>query len=328
MAAVARVAELRRLGMRAVCAAALAGRSPSTLRRWTTRVRVGERVRSRPGPAPRAALSGETAARVGELVRATHGLIGADALRHAVPGTTRRGCSAVKCETVRAMERERIAACVRVEVTLPSVVRGFDQMYVPTTQGMRFLLFSADGAVQYRTSVLLAKHYDGASVAEAVERDFEQNGAPLVWRVDRAGQHEDPRVLALLREAKALLLHGPPHHPQYYAQLERQNREHRAWLEQLGVVDPGELAVAAERMRAALNGAWPRRTLGWKTATEVWNARQSVDVDRDALRDEVKDRAARLRREIDIQDDRAERFAIEAALTQRQLLRRSAGGWC
>ncbi len=81
-------------------------------------------------------------------------------------------------------------------------------------------------------------------------------------------------------------------------------------------------------MCAALNGAWPRRTLGWKTATEVWNARQRIDVDRDALRDEVKDRAARLRREIDIQDDRAERFAIEAALTQRQLLRRSAGGWC
>lgn len=25
-----------------------------------------------------------------------------------------------------------------------------------------------------------------------------------------------------------LVLHGPPHHPRFYGQLERQNREHRA----------------------------------------------------------------------------------------------------
>lgn len=328
VAALAKVAELRRLGMRADCAAALAGRSGSTLRRWNRRARLGERVRRRPGPAPREVLSGETAVRIGELVRATQGLIGADALRHAVPGTTRRACSAVKQTTMRAMERERAASCQRVEVTLPGVVRGFDQMYVPTTAGTRFLLFSADGAVQYRTSVLYAERYDGDAVLAAVEKDFAENGAPLVWRVDRARQHEDPRVLALLDDSKTLLLHGPPHHPQYYAQMERQNRESRAYLEALGSLAPDELEAEAPRMLAALNGAWPRRTLDWKTPTAVWNARQPVDVDRHALRDEVKDRAARLRRENSISDDRAERFAIEAALTQRQLLRRSAGGWC
>jgi transposase len=301
--AVAHVAELRELGMRADCAAALAGRSASTLRRWTRRARLGEPVRRAPGPAPRPVENSvEASTLISELVRATRGLIGADALRHAVPGTTRRGCSVVKRETVRDMERERQAACERVLVTRPGVVRGFDQMYVNTTAGVRFLLFSADGAVQYRTSVMHCEHYDGTSVHAAVERDFAANGTPLVWR-------------------------GPPRHPQYYAQLERQNREHRAWLEQLGTPDPAELARLAEQMRTALNEKWPRRTLDWKTASEVWSTRQPVDIDRDVLRDEVRERAAKLRRDNDLRHDQAQRFAIEAALTQRQLLQRSAGGW-
>jgi transposase InsO family protein len=234
----------------------------------------------------------------------------------------------VKHDTLREMERERQAGCQRVLITQPGIVRGFDQMYVNTTSGRRVLLFSADGAVQYRTSVTLADSYDGTSVHGAVERDFAANGAPLVWRIDRAKQHEDPRVLALLDDAKVLLLHGPPRHPQYYAQLERQNREHRAWLDVLGLVTPDELEREAERMVDFLNGSWPRRTLDWKTASVVWHERQPVDVDRDELREEVRDRAAQLRRDTHLRADIAQRFAIEAALTQRQLLQRSAGGWC
>jgi len=326
--AVARALELRSLGMRAECAAALAGRSDSTLRRWTRRVRCGEAARQRPGPDSRAVLPAETVARLAELVRATNGLIGADALRHAVPGTTRRTCAAVKRDTLRHVERERLAATQRVVVTEPGVVRGFDQMHVHTNDGVRWLLFSADGAVQYRTSVAVAEHYDAVSVAAAVERDFGENGAPLVWRIDRARQHEHPLVLDVLERNQVLLLHGPPRHPQYYGQLERQNREHRAWLDALGPVDADDLEAHVQRMLAALNAAWPRRTLDWKTAAQKWNQRQHVAIDRDALRDEVRDRAAKLRRDNHITDDRAERFAIEAALTHRQLLRRSAGERC
>jgi cell division septum initiation protein DivIVA len=329
--AVVRVSELRRMGMRAECAAALAGRSASTLRRWTRRTKLGQSPCRTRGPAPRAAdatHSAQASRRVDELVRATHGLIGADALRHAVPGTTRRGCGHVKRETVRAMERERRAECERVVVTKPGVVRGFDQMHVRTTDGPRFLLFSADGAVQYRTSVMQCEHYDGTSVHAAVARDFDKNGPPLVWRVDRAKQHEDPRVLALLEHEKVLLLHGPPRHPQYYAQLERQNREHRAWLDRRGLLAPEQLDREAEAMVDFLNGLWPRRTLDWKTASVVWQEREPVDVDRDELREEVRDRAAKLRRDKHLRGDVAQRFAIEAALTQRQLLQRSAGGWC
>ena len=325
--AVARVAELRRCGMRAECAAALAGRSASTLRRWTRRARLGEKVCRRPGPPARCAPSSEVSARIGELVRETHGLIGANTLRHAVPGTTRRECSIVKHDTVREMERERLAACGRVVVSKPGVVRGFDQMYVETTAGMRFLLFSADGAVQYRTDVVLCERYDGTSVAAAVERDFRVNGAPLVWRVDRAKQHEDPRVLDVLAGNGVLLLHGPPRHPQYYAQMERQNREHRAWLDALGLLDPDELAREAERMVDFLNCSWPRRTLDWRTASVIWRERQPVEVDRDELREEVRERALRLRRDDGLRDDQAERFSIEAALTRRGLLQRSVGGW-
>src|SRR5262249_3898734 len=158
-------------------------------------------------------------------------------------------------------------------VTEPGVVRGFDQMHVRTTEGPHVLLFSADGAVSYRTSVALAEHYDAASVASAVRRDFAANGPPLVWRADRAKSHDAPAVRAVLDDAKVLLLHGPPRHPQYYAQLERQNREHRAWLDALGVLDPDALAVEAERMLETLNAAWPRCTLRWRTASAVWRER-------------------------------------------------------
>lgn len=191
----------------------------------------------------------------------------------------------------------------------------------------RFLLFSADGAVQYRTSVFACEHYDGTSVTTAARRDFAANGPPLVWRVDRAKQHEDPRMLDLLDREKVLLLHGPPRHPQYYAQLERQNREHRAWLDELGCVSPDELEEAAKEMRKTFKDTWPRRILGWKTASAVWNARPPVDIDRDELREEVRDRAARLQRDNQLRPDQAERFAIEAALTRRELLQRSVGGW-
>ena len=48
-----------------------------------------------------------------------------------------------------------------------------------------------------------------------------------MWRVDRARQHEDARVLEVREREEVSLLHGPPRDPQYSAQLERQNREHR-----------------------------------------------------------------------------------------------------
>jgi len=50
-------------------------------------------------------------------------------------------------------------------------------------------------------------------------------------------------------------------------------------------------------MLLALNAAWPRRSLGWRTSEEAWEARPSLDVDRAALREEVEDRAARIRRQ-------------------------------
>ena len=59
--------------------------------------------------------------------------------------------------------------------------------------------------------------------------------------------------------------------------------------------------------------------------------RATLPVDRRALRQEVTDRAARIRQQLDVRGapaDLAERFAIEAALTQRGFLRREAGGWC
>ena len=84
-------------------------------------------------------------------------------------------------------------------------------------------------------------------------------------------------------------------------------------------------------MLAALNGSWRRRLLAWRTAAEVWEGRPPMDVDREELRDDVTDRAARLREHLkDYLDgtELARRLAIEQALEERNLISREAGGWC
>jgi hypothetical protein len=221
------------------------------------------------------------------------------------------------------MEAERRAACARVEVLRPGVIRGFDAMHIPTTASPRFSLVSADACVPFRTSTRLASAYNGFEVARALEADFEAHGAPLVWRRDRARCHRFGPVLSVLEAHRVLALEGPPRYPRFYGQLERMNREHRAWLGPIDRLAPDDLEAEWERMQNALNALWRRPTLGWETASTRWNERGPVTDDRDELRDDVNDRAARIRRgsTSTISDDLAMRLAIEQALTARGYLR-------
>jgi transposase len=323
--------EMHQMGLTKQLAAAVVGRGASTLRRWCARAARGDALVRRRGPGPATPLDAGATSAVVDLVRTLRGLVGADSIRRSIPGVSRRQAAAIKRATVTAMERERIAAAERVVVTTPGIVRGFDAMYAACTSAMMYLLVSSDASVPYRTSIEVVERYDGASVAAALERDIAENGAPLVWREDRARAHDVDEVHEVLRAHGVLPLHGPPHHPRYYGQLERQNREHRAWLATLGMPDPEQLRRECRLMTAALNGLWRRRTLTWKTAAEAWHARSPVQEDRTMLRDEVHERAARIRhtlRGTGAPNGTAERFAIEHALRTRGYLRQEVGGWC
>jgi len=81
------------------------------------------------------------------------------------------------------------------------------------------------------------------------------------------------------------------------------------------------------RMLRALNERWPKRTLGFKTAAELWDVRPTLVVDRQELRREVELNEEQLRRR-DVPVDLAQRLAIERVLTNRGWLHREAGGWC
>ncbi len=318
------VLQLRSRRMRAPLVAALAGVSTATVRRWKATPCDPAPVATRT-PAPEASA----VLRVEQMVRELRGLIGAESLSHAVPGVSRRQAANIKHRAMTEMERERRASVVRITVTAVGVVRGFDAMHVPTTRQPHWLLSAGDARVPYRTSAHLAECYDRRAVLRAIERDLEGNGAPLVWRMDRAKAHRTPEVRELLRAHGVLLLHGPPHHPCFYGQLERQNREHRAWLEALGLVLPEELPEQCDQMRDALNERWPRRTLDWQTAGQAWRARMPIEEDRGALNEEVADRAARIERDMATPNiELAYRLAIEQVLTQRGHLRRELGGWC
>src|SRR5207248_2180268 len=103
-----------------------------------------------------------------------------------------------------------------------------------------------------------------------IKLDIDRNGAPLVYRLDRASSHRTALVAALLRAHQVLLLHGPAHYPQYYGQHERQNREHRGWLSWLDSMAADELHAASREMLDALNAGLPRASLGWRTAAQAW----------------------------------------------------------
>jgi hypothetical protein len=224
------------------------------------------------------------------------------------------------------MERERRGAAERVQVTMPGVLRGFDSMDVGQAGGAH-LLVAADGSVPFRTSWALVPRYDGGAVAALFARDFERHGAPLVMRMDRARQHSVPAVRAALDKHAVLVLHGPAHRPQYYGQLERQNREHRAWLNHVPQHSREELEAEVARMMSSLCGSWRRSTLGWQTAAEAWSARPHQQLNRSEFRRQVTDRACRIQARGGVSDGLAWRLAIEQMLVKWGLLRITKEGW-
>jgi hypothetical protein len=214
---------------------------------------------------------------------------------------------------------------------VPGVVRGFDQMYVSTLGGWRFALMSADAAIPFRTSAYVAERYTSDEVCAAMEHDHEERGAPLVERIDRAAVHRTPEVLELLRAHRVLPLFGPPRRPQYYGQLERQNREHRAWLDDVEICDDDHLNAELLEMTRCLNELIPRRSLGWCTPAQKWNERPALDIDRDAFIDEVQERAARISAKLNEKERSLgydQRFAIEQTLAKHGLLRVTNEGRC
>src|SRR3954462_12299686 len=120
-----------------LCAKGL-GVSTSTVRRHATPdVRM---------PRPRRDIEAAVRERVGALVRASHGLVGAASLSKQCD-VSRRMCAEIKRAETQAMERERKAACESVRVASPGIMRGFDAMHVRCSDAMVYWLVAADAAV-------------------------------------------------------------------------------------------------------------------------------------------------------------------------------------
>ncbi len=320
----AAVDRMHALGLTLARASWLAGLSAATLRRWRCRRFQRERHPSLPTCATR--QKAET------LVRSLHGLIGAAALSHGIEGLSRRAAARIKADTLTALERQRKAALDQVTVNAAGVIRGIDAMYVVTGDQPQYALIAADAAAPYRTSVAVSMRYDAALVTQLLDADITQHGAPLVLRADRARAHGTAEVRSILERHQILLLHGPARYPRFYGQLERQNREHRAWL--AAVADPAGASMQhlLERMIWCLNPLWPRRRLGWRTAAEVWRDRPSISRQtRTSFLEEVKERTRKLACRLNVRgvaSDLIERLAIEQTLTHMGYLQLQSGARC
>jgi transposase InsO family protein len=258
------------------------------------------------------------------ITRATHGQVGADSLAKTC-GLTRRRAAEIKKTELREMERERKAQCRSVSVLAPGLIRGFDAMHLRCLDGNAYWLVSADASIPYRTAIATVPTYDAEHVIAALIADFEANGTPLVLRLDRIACHQTAEVQDMLDRYEVLALHGPPRHPYFYGQLERQNREHREWHRHLEPVTRAGLEAVTESMRRALNGLWARPTLDWCTAEQAWHRRPSFAIDRKQLRLDVDWQAAGLIA-AGIPRLNARRLAIESQLIERGLLSIHQGG--
>lgn len=329
-----RLVACTRSGVRFRRAASWMGRSESTLRRWQGRLRRGEAVVARRGARPRPSLRArapDRARQVEALVVDSRGVLGAEALRRATTGVSRRDAACIKRESLVWLERERKARSTRVVVTQPGLVRGFDAMYAASTGGWRYALCSCDGAVPYTTSILVRDRYDADSVRLALEHDFLENGIPLVLRLDRCAAHSTPAVKSLLDALGVVVLQGPPYCARFYGQLERQNCERRAWLRTLDCPTPNELVSELEHCRVLLNTKLVRRSLGWCTAEARWCQRPTLKVDRTTLREEIAERDARWRARLTQQPrgvdaGLASRLAVIDTLKQHDWLRLESRG--
>ncbi len=312
-------------GVTSVLAAAAVGVSGATARRWRGRRRAGEALSHQRGPAPRGPVSVEAETTARALLDDARGCLGAVALSKA-SGLSRRAAAAVRADVLTVREARRRADSTRVEVT-PGVIRGFDALFA----GKAPVLIAADGGLPYRTSVVPVARYDAPAIAQVLQKDFETYGAPLVLRCDRWKAHSVPEVLDVLRHHQVLLLQGPPRCPGYYGQLERQNREHRAWLNWARPQTPEALARECAQMLRALNEVVPRRALGWRTPAAAWKDCPKPLVQRQELAAEVEERRRKLEEDEAIRGRHpglAGRLTIEAALIHRGLLRLTKGGWC
>ncbi len=301
----------------------------STLRRWSSRARDGERLVNQRGPAPRLGPGEILEADIIEILDEERGQTGAVVLSKRTGGS-RRACATVKEDYLTNRERERKRTSLRVRISFPGLMRSFDQLFVRIDGIKRVLLVCADALVPFRTSITLVDAYDAVNVARVIATDIAMWGAPLIWRFDRARSHLTKMVLDLLDSWGVLPLCGPPRYPGYYGQMERMNLEHRQWLRLGPLLTARNIAYELGRMRIVLNERVIRPILNYRTAAGVWEERSPPTIDRRQLKQEVHDMAASRYGELVGKKDAEQiswRWAIETAMRNSGLVSIERGAW-
>ena len=180
--------------------------------------------------------------------------------------------------------------CGAHHLAAPGILRGFDAMELRPPWTRATPSSPPTAACPSGPPGLHPARYDGPAVAEILRRDFDTTArrSSSAWTARRA--HDVPAVANSCDANGVLALHGPP-----ITRATTVSSNARTASIGSGWTPPPE-RHDLDTMMAALNGRWRRSTLGWSTAEESGRQAPVIDVDRNALAEDVHERAARLRR--------------------------------
>ena len=254
----------------------------SSLMRWKSRHRTGERLVRKPGPGKVGPLDLDTLHE--DILHLDHG-------RKRTAGTgelyerysehiSRRDLQALVEAARRELKRDAQALERRIEWLVPGLVWAMDdaEMKVRDNSAGHIHLLQDLGS-RYKLRVLGEETLaDGERVAHNLVDLFERHGAPLFLKRDNGSNLNHHAVNQVLAAFGVIPLNSPPHYPPYNGGIERAQMEMQRELEfRIGNewTDRRVFSLQCELSGHEVNHK-PRRSLGWQTSCHVLTTGRSL----------------------------------------------------
>lgn len=274
----------------------------SRLMRWHQRVRLGERLYQRPGPKKKPL---ENPAVLHQRLR---GLRHGPCRSRGLPGVyaeyrqqiSRRDLRAISREVRLEINRENLAAMVRIEWIVSRLIWAIDDLRVKRFGVQWNQVQDLGSRYKFRPGIGVGSRgaMKGYAVAERLGQLFDEHGAPLVLKRDNGSNLNHEAVNEKLDDYGVIALNSPVHYPQYNGSVEAGLREVRACLKERGARQTEWTWALGEDVVQDLNQR-RRPCLEGRTASQVFELGKPLSEEYDNnKRKEVRNEIAALAEKI------------------------------